>query len=211
MNRKKFEIWQRYKTKEQAIELQKLQDDFGARGLASSGMRNEAEKHLTEKCRAEIEMERETMEAEESEMGERKRERTNLIWTNRIVALGAIGSVVLALPIFSNQINNIQVQIDSLEASIRSLYASYTLETFCYTDLKDSFKKADSGNIVEIQLKKAPVPNSVNVWEGAMSISPTYFKVYGNRVEVSTNMDAGSLKEACATMDFKYSVTYIPE
>ena len=211
MNRKKFEIWQKYKVKEEHIELQKLQEDFAGRGLARSGIRNEAEEHLSEKYRAEIEMERETMEAEESETAGRKTERRNLIWTNRIIALGSIGLVILALPAFSNQINNIQVKIDSLEESIRGIYSSYVLETFCYEDLKDSFKQTELGDILEIPLKEPAIPNSVNIWEGAMSISPIYFKVNGNHLEISTNFNTDALKDACATSDFKYSVTYIPE
>ena len=211
MNRKKFEIWQKYKVKEEHIELQKLQEDFAGRGLAHSSIRNEAEEHLAEKYRAEIEMERETMETEESETLGRRRERRNLIWANRIIALGTIGSVILALPAFSNQINNIQVKIDSLEESIRGIYSSYVLETFCYEDLKDSFKQTELGNILEIPLKEPAIPNSVNIWEGAMSISPIYFKVNGNHLEISTNFNADALKDARATSDFKYSVTYIPE
>ena len=211
MNRKRFEIWKSWKTKQRAIELQELQENFAGRGLASSGMRNEAEKHLGERHDAEVEMEQAAMEAEEAETGGRERERRNLIRTNWIIAIGTIGSVVLALPFFSRQINSIQVKVDSLEASIRGIYSSYTLETFCYDELKDSFRKTELGNTVEIKLKEAAVSNSVNVWEGAMSVSPTYFKVNGNLLNVSTNMDSASLKEACATMDFKYSVTYIPE
>ncbi len=211
MDRKKFGIWRNWKAKQQAIELLELQENLASRGLASSSTRNSAENHLKEKYEAEVEMEQATMESEEAEARGRAHERKNLIRTNWIIAIGTISSVILTLPIFSAQINNIQVKVDSLEASIHGIYASYTLETFCYDDLKDSFTKTDLGNTVEIKLKKKPVINSINVWEGAVSVSPTYFRVNGDILEVSTNMDPKSLKEACSSMDFKYSVTYIPE
>jgi len=128
-----------------------------------------------------------------------------------VSAVSASASAVLALPYFSNKIDNIQVKVDAIEASIKGIYSAYTLETFCYDQLKDSFKDTTKGTFVDIPLRGNPVPNSINVWEGALSVAPAYFSTNGKIVEVSTGMDAAALKDLCATQDFKYTVTYIPE
>jgi len=58
MNKKQFEIWKNQKWREYEIDLRKLQDDFASRGLALSGMRNQAEKDLKEKYNNEIKIAR---------------------------------------------------------------------------------------------------------------------------------------------------------
>lgn len=134
---------------------------------------------------------------------------------NAITVIITCMALVFAFPYFSNQINNIQIRVDSLQASIDGIYGKYKLEIFCYDELKDSFKDVVGGKIVSIRLKQRPVPNSVNVWEGAMNISPLYFKVNDNVVEVETNFSVENLKEICSTPGsngngFKYTVMYIP-
>lgn len=219
MNRKKFEIWRGWKEAEHEREKQKLIDDLANRGMAQSGIRGMEESNLRERYNAEIEMEHAVMEEDEEEKKEERKERKNQIRTNRIIAvssivaaLSAMGSVIVALPIFSTQINNIQVKVDTLQASIKGLYAAYTLETFC-KELGGSFQHTANGTVVLLHLKKVPIQNSLNVWEGAVSVSPTYFHVSGNIVSVETNMTnitPDNISELCAN-DFKYSVTYIPQ
>jgi predicted PurR-regulated permease PerM len=131
---------------------------------------------------------------------------------NSAIVLIAFLGVVIALPVFTKQINNIEVKVDSLAQSIQGIYNSYTLESFCYDDLKNSFTKDSSGNVVQIKLKNKPVPHSVNVWEGPVSVNPLYFKIDGNILNISTNFDADSFKQACDTSpDYRYTITYIPE
>lgn len=64
MNQKQFEIWRQQKWREYDIELRKLQEDYAGRGLASSGLRNQAERDLKRKYESEIEITRLGLEDE---------------------------------------------------------------------------------------------------------------------------------------------------
>jgi len=119
-------------------------------------------------------------------------------------------AVIFAFPYFSTQINHIEVKVDSLQESIKDLYGHYLKETYC-SELLDSFSKNNNGEtIIQIKLKHHAVPNSVNVWEGAMSVAPAYFTVDGDYVNVETNFSKDSFKGACTDPEFYYVVTYIP-
>ena len=65
MNRKRFEIWEKYQQKKYEVDLEELREELSGNGLAFSGPRGRKEKYLKEKNEAEIEMERAAMEAEE--------------------------------------------------------------------------------------------------------------------------------------------------
>lgn len=129
---------------------------------------------------------------------------------NSAIVLIAFVGLIVALPIFSKQVSNIQVKVDSIEESIKGIYGSYLLETFGYEELKDSFVQNASGTVVRIKLSHRPTLKSVNVWEGPMSVNPSYFKVDGDILDVETIFDAASFKEA-ADSGYRYTVTYIPD
>lgn len=58
MNYDQFTIWEKQKWREYEAELKKLEEDFAARGLAFSGIRNREEKELKVKYDSEIEIAR---------------------------------------------------------------------------------------------------------------------------------------------------------
>ncbi len=62
MNREQFKIWEKQKRREYELELEKLQENFAARGLAYSGIRNRAEADLKTKYEDEIEFKRLSIE-----------------------------------------------------------------------------------------------------------------------------------------------------
>jgi len=97
---------------------------------------------------------------------------------NAAIALIAFFGVIVALPIFSKQINNIQISVDSLQQSIKGIYSQYIVETFCYDQLKNSFTQDKTlGNVVNITLKEKPIPFTVNLWEGALNVDPTEYRI----------------------------------
>lgn len=190
MNRKRFLIWEKWRETQHSIDLKELQESLVSRGLASSGTRIQAEKHLKEKYLAEVEMERATMEEEETEVAERARERRNQRRINWVVAggsfiaaLGSVGSMVLALPLFNSQINNIQVKVDSLQESIEQMFERTEKEVFRYPELNNHITANPSGgSIIRLTLAHKPVKGSVNVWWGSMNLSPVYVDIEGQDV-----------------------------
>jgi hypothetical protein len=128
-----------------------------------------------------------------------------------IVLITFVGFVV-ALPLFSRQINNIQIKVDAIEATVRSIYGSFVRESFSYEDLKNNFSESSFGNVVQIKLKHAPVANSVSVWEGSANIPPQYLHLVDNILSVETNNSAQTFEQyAKLYPDFEYVVTYIPD
>ena len=132
---------------------------------------------------------------------------------NSAIVLIAFFGIVVALPLFSKQINQIQVTVDSLQQSIKGIYSKYTLETFCYVQLKESFAQdKELGLVVRIPLKDKPIPFTINVWEGGMNVNPVDYKVDGNILVVQASGNAADLKTLCAeNTSFGYTVTYIPD
>ncbi|OGZ53123.1 MAG: hypothetical protein A3B25_03230 [Candidatus Ryanbacteria bacterium RIFCSPLOWO2_01_FULL_48_26] len=128
---------------------------------------------------------------------------------NALTIILAFIAVVFAFPFFSKQINNIQVKIDSIEQSIKNLYQRYALETFCPSDLKNSYKPENGQYIVQLNLKNKPVHNSVSIWEGAFVISPSYFTVEGNKISLETNFGPNDIDQGCDHSSFQYTVTYV--
>ena len=126
-----------------------------------------------------------------------------------VVITGA--AVVLAFPYFSKQINNIQIRVESLQESIESMYGHFVRESFC-SELKDSFSKNDKGeNIVSIRLSRVPVPNSISIWEGIVSIPPAYFSVHENIIETETHWSPEVIERECQNNGIgSFIVTYIP-
>lgn len=93
MNRKYFEIFKKYRGRKYSRDLDKLQEDFASRGLISSGIRNKEEARLKADYEDEI-----SMKGEETAIYyEQRRERTNSIWINRILASVAILSFLATI------------------------------------------------------------------------------------------------------------------
>lgn len=128
---------------------------------------------------------------------------------NALTILLATVAVILAFPFFSKKIDNIEIRVNSIEQDLRNLFQKYTLETFCYNDLKDSFKTVNGQTVVDIRLKSVPITNSVSLWEGALNVPPNSFKVEGNIIEEETNLNADGLKALCNNGGFNYTVTYV--
>jgi predicted nucleic acid-binding Zn ribbon protein len=216
MNQKKFEIWEKWRTDQCNVELEQLRNDLANRGLSSSSIRNQAEKNLLEKCRAEIAMEKASTEAEEQEILEKNRERKNQLKTNLIIALasiisaaGAFGSFVLAFPQFSK----IQVKIDSLQTSIDQLYQNYNQETFSFNQVKDLYKENGPGSSLTLKLSSEPIPQSVNIWWGEMHLNPADFRVESEKVTINFSQSVDIMKSAKINDDGsnEFIVTYIKE
>jgi len=104
--------------------------------------------------------------------------------SNALTIILASIAVLLALPYFSKQINNIQIKVDSIETNIQKLYDHYNREIFTYDQIKNGIKPAKDGTLVTIHLKSKPIPNSVNVWWGVMYLSPTDYSVIDNTVTI---------------------------
>ncbi len=190
MNKKRFLIWEKWRGIQHSIELKELQQDLASRGLATSGIRNQAEKHLKDKYLSEIGMERASMEAEEVDLQERVNERNSQRRTNWIVAcgsflaaLGSVGSMVLALPLFNQQINNIQVKVDSLQESLNSMYSRYETDVFTREQIMATMSEGpDNGVRFEVELTNEPIENSLNIFWAPAFISPTMYEVVGKKV-----------------------------
>jgi len=133
--------------------------------------------------------------------------------TNHNAAMVIVTGValILAFPYFSRQINNVQIQIDSLQESIEGLYGNFVQETYC-SELKDSFGTNDRGQkVVYISLEHKPIPNSVSVWEGIVNVPPIYFKVDGQVVEIETHWSPEILDQCGDAGIGAFTILYIPE
>lgn len=97
MSNKYFQIFERYHNRKYQRDLEELQQEMAERGLAQSGIRDEAEARLLANCRDEIAMEKEKSDTEDEEALGRKKERRNLIIANRILATVAIVAVLIQL------------------------------------------------------------------------------------------------------------------
>lgn len=123
----------------------------------------------------------------------RKSNRKNLIITAIVAsaavisALGSAGSAILALPQFSKQINNIQVKVDSIEASLQQLYQHYDREVITCDQVKSGAKATSDGTLLTLTLKHSAIPNSVNVWWGEMYLTPTDYSTAGNVLNIHFN------------------------
>lgn len=93
MNEKWLEIYKKYRKRKYERDREKLDNDFAARGLAQSGMREKEERWLKEDYDDEVAMKQEEAEIHKEESKERK----TSIWTNRILALIAILSFFATL------------------------------------------------------------------------------------------------------------------
>ena len=120
---------------------------------------------------------------------------------NRILSLMVTTmGLVFALPFFAYQINNIDVRIDNLQASLENIYNSYQKEVFKYSDIKNDFQQNGTDVKISFHLKNKPIPNSVQIWwgeensVGSAQISPQFIDVEDNVVTVNySNRDLGSL------------------
>lgn len=88
MNKKQFEIFKRYRKRKYDRDLEGLQSDFAARGLAYSGLREKAQQSLKEDYEDQV-----AMKQDEAAIGdEESKQRSTNIQTNRILAGIAIFS-----------------------------------------------------------------------------------------------------------------------
>jgi hypothetical protein len=122
---------------------------------------------------------------------------------NAITAIVALAALLFA--------RNINIKIDSIEQSIKNLYQHYALETFCPKDIKNYLKTQNGQYLIELSLKNKPVSNSVNVWEGTFNISPNYFDIKGNTINLESNFDPKTVDQGCNHDSFQYIVTYVKD
>lgn len=105
---------------------------------------------------------------------------------NALIVLITFFGLMLALPYFSKQINNIQVQIDSMDATIRTLYNMRITEVFDKDKIRTAtIEPHGSGVDLTLLLESSSIePKSVNIWWGSMYLNPSDFKVHENRVTI---------------------------
>ncbi|MEI8337909.1 MAG: hypothetical protein WCF92_02035 [bacterium] len=85
------------------------------------------------------------------------------------------------------------------------------------TLVREDFQSSSLGNnfeangTLDIQLKDNPIPNSVNVWWGAMLLNPGDYKTFGKTVKIDFDQNqASSIKSAASgtASDLLFVVTY---
>ncbi len=102
-------------------------------------------------------------------------------------------------------------KVNSLQDSIEGLYGEYVREVFC-DELVEYFYIDENGyNIVSIELKNRPIENSINIWEAGLNVSPNFYTIKNNTIELRTAFDSKSLKNQCGEPWLNYVVTYIPK
>lgn len=89
-------------------------------------------------------------------------------------------------------------------------------EDFSAFSLRDSFTASSSDEILHIKLKNYPIPGSVNLWWGAMSLNPLDYKIVGKEVQVNFSQDqAEAIKKVVPGSIYEsgmsFVVTYIPD
>ncbi len=55
---------------------------------------------------------------------------------NALMFIMTFIAVIVALPYFSNQINNVEIKVDSIETSLKEIYGRQMRETFTYSQIK---------------------------------------------------------------------------
>ncbi len=95
MNENQFKIFRKWRENKRENDLIKLRNDLARNGGAIGTERENAEKILKDECDSEIKMEEEKMKEYEKEKNDQKRERMNFIWTNTILAVVALLSLLL--------------------------------------------------------------------------------------------------------------------
>jgi hypothetical protein len=85
------------------------------------------------------------------------------------------------------EVVKVQKRVDTLAQQIEQLYGSQQVEVF---DNKNwsrlHFKAVKGGYSIDIPLKQDPVPGSINVTRGALTVPSPYFTVKGNHVSFVT-------------------------
>jgi len=104
MNRKEFEIFEKWREEKYKIDLEKLQNDLAHRGLAQSGIRAKEELWLKKEYEAEISRKRAEMEDYENEKKEKKRSRMIQKITNFSLIGVAVISTIISILIYSNSV-----------------------------------------------------------------------------------------------------------
>ena len=99
MNQKYFEIFKKYRRRKYERELEDLQEDLAHRGLGQSGIRIKQEERLKADYTDEIEMKAEELNLQEEERKEKTKESVSTIWTNRILAVVAIASLLVSVSV----------------------------------------------------------------------------------------------------------------
>lgn len=96
MNRKEFEIFEKWRKGKYEIDLEKLQNDLASRGLSRSGIREKEELWLREEYESEVARKKAEAEDYEEEKEKQERGRRNMIRTNRVLVSVAIISMVIS-------------------------------------------------------------------------------------------------------------------
>lgn len=130
---------------------------------------------------------------------------------NALVITLALFGLIIALPYFSKQINNIQVKVDSLDASVQEMYSRNTIEKFSFDNI--NFNKGEKSNNLEIILKNKPIGNSVMLWFFDQLTNPTNYKVENAkiRLDVMSDVDEEYLKSMSEQNSNIIIVSYIKE
>ena len=132
MNRKRFEIGEKWKNEQLQFDIDHTADDLASRGMAQSGLRAKTALYLVEKCKAEIEMERATMVAEEKENEARQRERHDQSVANKLIALFGLVSICVSLwvAIFVPRYEKVLKREENIEAIYKNLVANQDIFVF---------------------------------------------------------------------------------
>ncbi len=116
---------------------------------------------------------------------------------NAGVFLIAFFGLVVALPVFSNQINNIQIKIDSVQTSLKEMFSRQRTEVFSAIEA-DKFEVIDyqgKGDYLKIPLKETPLQGSVTLWFTGLVQSPDWYITNDNIVLLKMSYTKNDLKE----------------
>ncbi len=104
---------------------------------------------------------------------------------NACIIIIAVFALIFAFPYFSHQINNVQVQINSIESDLEELYRRNVVEEFSFEYLSNfEFRAMETMNQLKIILKDEPIKNSVMLWFGDQLTNPTNYHVEGKTINL---------------------------
>lgn len=108
MNRKEFEIFEKWRKEKYKIDLEKLQNNLAERGLHQSGIRVKEESWLKDEYEAEVAKSKAEMEDYENEKKEKGRDRVIQRIVNYIIAGVAFSALIVSFLTYQNIVSTDQ-------------------------------------------------------------------------------------------------------
>ena len=99
-------------------------------------------------------------------------------------------------------------------------YSKFITETFCYDQLKDSFRVEGEKKFIDLKIQDKPILNSLTVWEGnanSNSVAPSRYTINDKIITLEVYFqDVEQLKIYCIDPKYHndnklYTVRYLPD